>query len=266
MIVKTLSNESGDRAIRAYDSIAPFYDRITRKSDYTVWCEKLLEIAYSVGLKGNRVLDVATGTGKMAYELRQKGFDVKGCDMSPAMLKQAEQKPGFTSRDFFLADMRDLPEAGTFDLAVIVDDALNYCQSTGELRMTFEGVNKILDSGGLLVADLNTLLAYKEDFAKTVITDEPDFYFVWQGETSEDFESGSPASLKITLFNLNNGAYHKYVSTHFQTHFAIRTVLQSLFEANLQPISMLGINADGSFNEVQNEEDYKKMILVARKP
>lgn len=266
MKMKAIGEEDGDRAIRAYESIAPFYDRITRNSDYTVWCDKLLEIAYSVGLKGNRVLDVATGTGKMAYQFRQRGFDVKGCDLSPEMLKQAELKPGFTSQDFFVADMRTLPEYATFDLVVVVDDALNYCQSISELRMTFESIYKVLERGGLLIADLNTLRCYKEDFTKIVIMDELDFYFVWHGDTPKDFKSGGPASLKMTLFNLSGGVYHKYVSTHYQTHFAIRTVLRSLIEAKLRPISILGINFDGTFDEMKDEEVYKKMILVAQKP
>lgn len=266
MKMRATGGEDSDLTIRAYESIAPFYDRITRNSDYTVWCDKLLEIAYSVGLKGNRVLDVATGTGKMACQFQQRGFDVKGCDLSPAMLKQAELKPGFTSQDFFVADMRTLPECGTFDLVVVVDDALNYCQSISELRMTFESIYKVLESGGLFIADLNTLRAYVEDFSKIVITDEPDFYFVWHGDTPKDFKSGGSASLKITLFNLSGDTYDKYVSIHHQTHFAIRIVLRSLKEAKLQPVSILGINSDGTFDEVKDEEDYKKMILVARKP
>jgi demethylmenaquinone methyltransferase/2-methoxy-6-polyprenyl-1,4-benzoquinol methylase len=43
---------------------------------------------------GGRVLDVATGTGLVAAELRRRGFEVTGLDQSPEMLAVARRRLG----------------------------------------------------------------------------------------------------------------------------------------------------------------------------
>jgi SAM-dependent methyltransferase len=250
----------------AYESLAPFYDRITEGSDYVVWCDKLLEMAYASGLKGKCVLDVATGTGKMAFQLRERGFKVKGCDISPAMLREARQRPGFTREDFFVADMRSLPKCGRFDLIVIVDDALNYCLTELELENTLQSVGNALEHGGIVIADMNTIRAYTKDFTRTFVKDEQDFYQIWNGQTSNDFVSGGLASLKITLFESSGEFFRRYESIHEQKHFGVETLRSILHSSNLEMLNILGINPDGSFSEVIDESNYTKMFLVARNP
>jgi demethylmenaquinone methyltransferase/2-methoxy-6-polyprenyl-1,4-benzoquinol methylase len=44
--------------------------------------------------RGGHVLDVATGTGLVAAELRRRGFEVTGLDLSPEMLAVAHRRFG----------------------------------------------------------------------------------------------------------------------------------------------------------------------------
>src|SRR5262249_11309176 len=63
---------------------------------------------------GDRVLDVATGTGMVARELvRQKGCTVVGVDQSPEMLAEAQRAKGV---ELVEASAEELPfEDGEFD-------------------------------------------------------------------------------------------------------------------------------------------------------
>ena len=69
----------------AYDAFAPFYDGFMAASDYESWTAQILELAARHGLAGRSVLDVACGTGKSLLPLRRRGYDVTGCNFSPAM-------------------------------------------------------------------------------------------------------------------------------------------------------------------------------------
>ncbi len=68
-----------------------------------------------------KILDVATGTGALAYEFAKSGHDVVGIDLSPKMLLQANKKlsPKLKLR-FEQADGTALPfKDNTFDVSTI---------------------------------------------------------------------------------------------------------------------------------------------------
>lgn len=57
-----------------------------------------------------KIIDVATGTGALAYELAILGMDVTGVDLSPEMLEQARKKQDKSLKLRFLhADATELP-------------------------------------------------------------------------------------------------------------------------------------------------------------
>jgi len=68
-----------------------------------------------------KIIDVATGTGALAYELAIFGHDVIGIDLSPEMLAQARKKLSQNLKlKFQQADGTKLPfKDGTFDAASI---------------------------------------------------------------------------------------------------------------------------------------------------
>jgi demethylmenaquinone methyltransferase/2-methoxy-6-polyprenyl-1,4-benzoquinol methylase len=65
--------------------------------------------------RGGHVLDVATGTGLVAAELRRQGFEVTGVDQSPEMLAVARRRFG-DRVELINASAQDLPlDSGSFD-------------------------------------------------------------------------------------------------------------------------------------------------------
>src|SRR4051812_5469915 len=117
-----------DQALSAYDALAPHYDAFTAGYDYERWLDALEELAREHGLRGRRLLDVACGTGKSFLPMLERCYDVVACDLSPGMVARAREKAS-GDVELFVADMRELPRVGSFDLITCLDDAVNYLTS-----------------------------------------------------------------------------------------------------------------------------------------
>src|SRR2546423_662690 len=139
-----------DPALAAYELLVPFYDRFTESYDYDRWLPRLEAIAVEHGLSGKRLLDVGCGTGKSFRPMLSAGYEVVGCDISPAMVERAHERAGGEA-EVLVADMRDLPLIDTFDLVTCIDDGLNYVLSDRELVAAFRGMARNLRPGGLLL-------------------------------------------------------------------------------------------------------------------
>src|SRR3954470_8805151 len=152
-----------DQALEAYDGLAPHYDAFTAGYDYERWIDALEGLAIEHGLGGSRVLDVACGTGKSFLPLVERGYEVVACDLSEAMAAHAAAKAG-RAADVRVADMRELPAWGRFDLVLCLGDSVNYLLEAGDLERAFASAARNLRSGGIYLFDVNTLTMYREAF------------------------------------------------------------------------------------------------------
>jgi ubiquinone/menaquinone biosynthesis methyltransferase len=97
---------------RLFSVIAPRYDLITVLLSFgrdRVWKRRLA--AMCEPMAGTRVLDLACGTGDIAFEMGARGARAVGLDITHGMLEIAMQKPE-ASRDrvaFVAGDMGSLP-------------------------------------------------------------------------------------------------------------------------------------------------------------
>ena len=77
-------------------------------------------------LTGMRVLDAGCGTGAMSVELALRGAEVVGVDISPELIRIAEQRlPERLSVSFHAGDMLD-PGLGRFDAVIAMDSLIYY--------------------------------------------------------------------------------------------------------------------------------------------
>ena len=111
------------RYVRAlFATIADRYDFITVVLSYGQdrrWKRRLVELA--APRRGVRALDLATGTGDIAFGLAARGADVVGLDVTPRMIELAHAKAG-ERRDarFVIGDMLALPfPSRSFDVVTI---------------------------------------------------------------------------------------------------------------------------------------------------
>lgn len=90
---------------KVFRILAPFYDIGT--IPISGLRDKAVDFT-NAGI-GSKILDVATGTGKLAFAFAKRGYDVTGIDLSEAMLKVASKKNKYENAKFALADATNLP-------------------------------------------------------------------------------------------------------------------------------------------------------------
>jgi demethylmenaquinone methyltransferase / 2-methoxy-6-polyprenyl-1,4-benzoquinol methylase len=157
--------EGKRRYVRAlFATIADRYDLITSVLSYGQdrrWKERLVARASAVA--GARALDLATGTGDIAFALADRGASVIGLDITARMIELARAKPdrgdpgragvrGGTAR-FLVGDMGALPfAAASFDLVTTGYGLRN----VPDLARAIAEIGRVLKPGGqLLSLDFN---------------------------------------------------------------------------------------------------------------
>jgi SAM-dependent methyltransferase len=100
---------------------------------------------------GERVLDLACGTGRHALELARRGHRVVGVDISPDLLEiaRADASAGSLEASFVELDLREMDFDEEFDLVLSLNDgAVGYFETEEENRRTFEVLARALRPGG----------------------------------------------------------------------------------------------------------------------
>lgn len=253
---------ASDHAALAYDAMAPFYDDFTAHHDYEGWVTILERLVLEHGLAGNRLLDVACGTGKSAAPFLARGYRVTACDGSVGMLARARARLG-AGVPLHRADLRDLGSLGSFDLVSCIDDSLNYLLHEDELVAALRGMAAQLDRGGLALFDLNTLATYRAFFAAPAVVETGSHVLVWQGRATADFAPGEIAEATFDAFALDGGR-SPVRAVHAQRHYPADAVDEALAEAGLELVARRGQDLAGVLSTDVDETRDTKVIHVAR--
>jgi SAM-dependent methyltransferase len=250
-------------AEQAYEAIAPVYDDFTAHHDYELWLGNLLPQLRRHGLSGHRLLDVGCGTGKSFLPMLARGWEVTACDISPSMLELARAKVGEAAQ-LTVADMRELPEFGEFDLVWALDDAVNYLLSADELGDALRGMRANLAPAGLLMFDVNTLQTYRSFFAEVQRVERGGRRLIWRGQASPD---AAPGSLSEARFEVEAGADTEDLATHVhrQRHFPEAEVLKLLEGAGLECLEVFGHGFDAILRQPVEELVHTKAVYIARR-
>jgi ubiquinone/menaquinone biosynthesis methyltransferase len=137
---------------RLFATIADRYDLITVLLSYGQdrrWKRTL--VAMASPRAGTRALDLATGTGDIAFALSAAGADVAGVDVTQRMIELARTKArGRARAPFFLVgDMTALPFPGeSFDLAT----AGYGLRNVSDLPAAINEIHRVLKQGGTMLS------------------------------------------------------------------------------------------------------------------
>ncbi len=105
------ADQKRDYNQRLFSTIADRYDLITRLLSYGQdrrWKRRLIKMAAVT--PGMRALDLACGTGDLAFAVAREGASVVALDLTPRMLQLAQLKRTASDRVSFVAgDMTSLP-------------------------------------------------------------------------------------------------------------------------------------------------------------
>ena len=113
---------------------------------------------------GERILDMACGSGRHSLELTRRGFSVVGADISAELIEIAKRDAAEQDLDatFVEGDLRDLDFEGEFDIVLNLNDgAIGYLETDEENHRTFEVISRCLRSGGRNLVQLPNVLYAK---------------------------------------------------------------------------------------------------------
>lgn len=254
----------GDWAERAFEAMAPLYDEFTAHHEYEFWTAQLLAVLEREGLQGHRLLDVGCGTGKSFLPMLPRGWRAVGCDISASMLDLARQKVGDAVR-LEIADMRELPCFGEFDLVWALDDAINYLLRVEELEAALRGMRSNLAPSGLLLFDVNELPVYGF-YAEGIEVERGGRRFVFQGNAMGEVEPGS--IYEFSCFEKrptgeDQPPDRRHVSFHRQRHFSEAEILAAIDRAGLACLSVYGHGTDGIPRQPLDGSVHTKAIYLA---
>ncbi len=139
------------RYVRAlFATIADRYDLITRLLSYGQdrrWKRRL--VAMAAPAPGMRALDLATGTGDIAFALAAAGADVVGLDVTQRMIELARAKAAAPAPRFLVGDMLALPfPAQSFDVVTTGYGLRN----VPDLTMAIDEIRRVLKPGGRVLS------------------------------------------------------------------------------------------------------------------
>lgn len=249
---------SGDLAEEANDLFASSYDDFNYRYLNARWTGTLLARAKAAGLQGDRLLDVGCGTGLSFIPMLRRGWRVTACDVSSVMVEIARSKVGDRAK-VLIADMRDLPVLGSFDLAWAVNDAMNYLLTAEELEAALRGMRSNLAEDGVVVFDMNTLDTYRTFFSEEVRVEENGRRLVWSGRAKP--EATYPGAIAEAHFEAKGepGSAH----LHRQRHFPEEQVLAAIEAAGLICADVAG-ELEGDLSDDLNEETHSKAVYVCK--
>jgi SAM-dependent methyltransferase len=249
----------------AYDAIAPVYDDFTAHHDYRAWISTLLKLGAANGLRGETALDIACGTGKSTIPLLEHGWKVTACDISASMAEMARAKIGDGVR-IEVADMRELPVYGSFDLVCCLDDAVNYLHSAEELEQTLRGMEANLAPEGRVIFDSNTLTTYRGFFGEHVEIEANGRRMIWDGRSGGRVEPGEISEALFEVEPLEPGTGPTIQpELHRQRHHPEAEVRAAVAAAGLEIVGLYGHHHDGVPHQPMSEENHTKAVYVARR-
>jgi ubiquinone/menaquinone biosynthesis C-methylase UbiE len=146
-----------------YQHLAMIYDAIMGDLEGVKRYAKMLQDV----INGQKVLDLACGTGDLTVVLNDLGYQMTGLDISEQMLEVAMKKDTLGNIRFICGDMLNLHLNEVYDSIICANDSVNYCSSLDQLSQLLQGVNRHLITGGVFVFDyhqMSRLDEFKEPF------------------------------------------------------------------------------------------------------
>ena len=244
----------------SYSYFADYYDDLTGNVDYSSKADYLQKLMQRHGHNFGLTLDLACGTGTMTIELKKRGIDIFGADMSSDMLSQAQMKASEEGLNilFLCQKMQKLELFGKIDTCICTLDSVNHITSKDELTDAFSKVAQYLAEDGLFVFDANTVYKHKCILGDNCyIYDNKNVFCAWQNNYNE---KNNKVIITLDFFEPEGEAYVR-TSEQFAERAYTRDEMSEMLEKAGMRIE--AVYDDMTFNPPQ--ETAQREIYVVRK-
>lgn len=210
------------------------------KSEHLLGIEEATEALYDLyrseleSYNVKSLLDIGCGRGGFMRRMMSDGVTCKGVDLSAVMVEECKEQ----GLDAECIDVSEVD--GKFDAVVAIFDVLNFLNHD-ELIRFLDAVSQKLNDEGVFIADINTLLGFR-DVAEGTMSSENEKEFLVVDAVFED----EKLYTKFTLFLKENeeknsdAKYTKYQDTIVQYFHKLKSFekLSSLKLVDKQTFSL----------------------------
>lgn len=246
----------------SYEQLAYVYDHFMEEAPYAEWLAFVRQEMKQFGPVGNKLLDVACGTGEFGILAAKSGLDVTGIDLSEEMLAMAAEKADKAGIRLPLVqqDMSNLAGLPSFDVVTLICDSLNYLETPEAVQTTFAGCCRQLAKGGLFIFDVHSVHQINHEFiGRTFTWNSEDVAYIWESYAGEYPDS---VEHDITFFVRDNktGLFRRMDECHKQRTYPVDTFKLWIEEAGL---TLLRVSAD--FSDQGPVSDSKRIFFTCQK-
>lgn len=221
----------------SYQTFAQVYDAIMDDSLYERWGHF---VDQQLQNNGQKLLELACGTGALAVTLKKLGYDVTGLDLSPNMLSLANERA--LSAGVYLplieGDMLDLSETGKFEAVTCFSDSICYMPDEKAVLTVFKEVANVLSSAGIFLFDVHSTYQVDEVFPGYMYNEQSeDISFLWQsyiGEVKHSIEH----DLTFFVYDKDIDLYERFDETHRERTYPLETYYSMLKQAGFSSVKV----------------------------
>ena len=225
-----------------YDDFAGVYDTLMDDFDYDAWSAHYLELVRGMlGRLPARMAECACGTGSLTVRFAREGIAVTGMDLSPAMLRRAEEKARAWGVNcaFIRQDMRRLALTSRADAVLATCDGVNYLTAPEDVRAFFRAAHAALRPGGVLCFDCSTRHKLEDTMGDAFFGEEREGLAVlWQNRLNRQTHV---VTMDVTFFvREEDGRYRRFRETHRQRAHDMQELRAWLEDAGFEGVRFTG--------------------------
>ncbi|WP_082233772.1 class I SAM-dependent DNA methyltransferase [Halobacillus massiliensis] len=211
----------------SYRRMAQVYDRLMQDAPYGKWIRWTNQTLASSSKEIKSILDLGCGTGEIAIDLSQEGYQVTGVDLSEDMLSVASQKDTERKVQWLQQDITKLEGLSGYDCVVSYCDVINYIPDEAKLQSVFSNTYTALNKGGFFLFDVHSIEHIQQNlYGQTFAEVYDDLSYIWfcdPGETKYSLIHD------LTFFIDNGRGFERFDETHEQKGYPKET-LKNLLE------------------------------------
>jgi len=249
-----MTDYSNDDLLTLY-SDADFYDQ--------EFSDRNFELPFYQDLCEGKELvhELACGTGRLTIPLYKQGISISGSDISPAMIRRAQEKSSVENLDitFICADAKDLQ--GSYDLVFIATNAFQHLLDSKLAAQVINAARESLIEGGRLLIDIQMprldVLSLQENVPRSYKS------FQHQGETIVATQcSNYDAALQVYYFKMD---YRRNAFSIMQKSVAMRMYFPQEIQLLFEHTGLEIVEAWGGYDKSPLTKKSEKQIYFLRK-
>jgi SAM-dependent methyltransferase len=210
-----------------YDGVSSIYDGLMDEVNYLNWANYVTDVIEMFTKSSGPILELASGTCRLASILSNKFNNIVVSDISLWMLKKSNDK----NLEKICCDMTFLPLKSKFPIIISTFDSVNYLLSEKKLIKLFNEIKNILTDDGIFSFDAslyNNSLDHIKDYVSSGDVDGV-FY-------KRNSKFNKRARIHKNIFEIIDNSRRPVKEIHKQKIYDFHTYFDLVYEAGLKVV------------------------------